>query len=170
MCIMSGSFTFSSTIFHNKFISTRPNRSADRSEDIFSVFTAMCSWFLKLSLCANQSKLYFQGCWSKKKIAYFLPITEWGWQWISVNSCLSTDSHTSLSYWNWNVSRLIATNVYIYIFLFIIHLFLSSPIRSSEPTMWEQLHKTTFFKLSSSLTGLLSQSRDVTATTWRPEM
>lgn len=165
MCIMSGSATFYSTIFHNEFISTRPNQSADRSKDIFSVFTAMCSQFLKLSFCeTNQNCTPKDADW--KTFAYFYWIPDGaGSDGQSAAAYHSTDSHEPV-FPNWNVSRLKATNIFnSYVIIVGIH------GRSAQLTMRKQRHVTAFFKApSSSLTGSVSQCRDVTATTWRPEM
>lgn len=163
MCIMSGSATFYSTIFHNEFISTRPNQSADRSKDIFSVFTAMCSQFLKLSFCeTNQNCTPKDADW--KTFAYFYWIPDGaGSDGQSAAAYHSTDSHTSLSFrtetcQGWRQQT------------FLTHTSLSSagqPNAQCENSD-TKLH---FFKApSSSLTGSVSQCRDVTATTWRPEM
>lgn len=162
---------FYSTIFHFEFISTRHNQSADSARTCLSVFTAMCSQFLQHLFCGtNQNCTFKDADW--KTFVYFF--------WIPDG--VSNDSHSAAAYHTHTCKHFVhkrtcfrtktfqgSTNKHFneYIFFSIIGI----GVGSTKYTMRKQKHKTTFFNpSSSSSTGSVSQSRYVTATTWRPEM
>lgn len=174
--IMSGSSTFIQQYFTLNLFQQGITGVQTNARRCLSVFTAMCSQFLQHLFCGtNQNCTFKDADW--KTFVYFF--------WIPDG--VGNDSHSAAAYHTHTCKHFQGSAVHErtcfrtktfqgltnkhfneYIFFFSI---IGIGVGSTKYTMRKQKHKTTFFNpSSSSSTGSVSQSRYVTATTWRPEM